>query len=536
MPGFAEQIESFIRDLPGVFAGMESAVLVGAGGYAHVFRVERPSPLHSDVRETVALKVFGLHALPPAEVAKHFESEKSALARLRGLTETSDDARTLRLVRFHETLQGTWRDRPVFAFVGEYFPDGTLTRWRTGRDRVNLSQLQNLVRDICDGLQFLHERGEVHQDVKPDNIFVVETDQGPDAPDRPRARLGDFGCTRPDGVLTESRTPLFAPDLGEPVDSGGRYDIVSLGCVVAWLIKGKLDPADRRFGKLSVWVLDTPRDRATVIGADARWYRDVTALLLEATRHEANRRPGAAGFGARFDRACEANAKRAHRRQKLREVWHRGIQPLLPSIIALLLVVAATVVASFRHRMPEGARPMGAGVVGVHETERSWLSWLARRNVAEAGGYILLAAESAPDRVRWQLPMRGPVRHLVFAGELPLVFESDSAIVWLDPDSGRMLRVQLGANDAVERAGTTIIPAVPDSPGAALRAVPGGILRWLQDGMLEIWQPTDDGAWIRTIQHRLRVPADNVFWNPETNQLEARLADGATLPIDLLVW
>ncbi|MGE0433273.1 MAG: protein kinase, partial [Planctomycetota bacterium] len=365
----AEQVESFSRDLPRVFAGVIQPVLVGAGGRAHVFRVERPSPISPDTRETVAIKVFGLHALAPAEVERHFESEKKALARLRRLTDGSDDVRVMRLVRFHETLRGTWRDRPVFAFVGEYFRDGTLSRWRQQRDRVSLPQLQSLLRDIADALQFLHERGEVHQDVKPDNIFVVETDHAPDAPDRPRARIGDFGCTRPDGVLTESRTPLFAPDIGEPLDSGGRYDVFALGCVLAFLIKGKLEVADRRFGRMSPLVLEPARARAVVVGADDRWYRDATALLQDATRQDPARRPDARQLADRFDRICEANQRRADRRAARGAMWRDAVIPMWPSWAAIALLVVLTIVAAIardaRSWMPAGAETWSDDVIGV---------------------------------------------------------------------------------------------------------------------------------------------------------------------------
>ncbi|WCJ21377.1 hypothetical protein M5689_003535 [Euphorbia peplus] len=85
---------------------------------------------------------------------------------------------------------------------------------------------------IAKALQFIHERGIAHLDVKPDNIYVKNGVH----------KLGDFGCA----TLLNQSLPIEEGDarympqeiLNEIYDHLDKVDIFSLGAVIYELIRG----------------------------------------------------------------------------------------------------------------------------------------------------------------------------------------------------------------------------------------------------------------------------------------------------------
>jgi serine/threonine protein kinase len=90
----------------------------------------------------------------------------------------------------------------------------------------------NFLIQICNGLQYAHQHGIVHQDIKPANIFILPDD---------KIKILDFGLACPFGsenFLTG--TPFYmSPEQVQcfPVDQ--RSDIYSLGLVVYEMLTGK---------------------------------------------------------------------------------------------------------------------------------------------------------------------------------------------------------------------------------------------------------------------------------------------------------
>ncbi|XP_031258909.1 wee1-like protein kinase isoform X2 [Pistacia vera] len=98
---------------------------------------------------------------------------------------------------------------------------------------------------IAKALQFIHERGIAHLDVKPDNIYVKNGVY----------KLGDFGCaTRLDNSLPiEEGDARYMPQeiLNEKYDHLDKVDIFSLGASVYELIRGSpLQEAGPQFSNL----------------------------------------------------------------------------------------------------------------------------------------------------------------------------------------------------------------------------------------------------------------------------------------------
>ncbi len=91
--------------------------------------------------------------------------------------------------------------------------------------------------EVLEGLQYAHEQGVLHRDVKPSNILIEESG---------RARLADFGLARlaGPGSLTRTGVLLGTPEYMSPEQADGqepdrRSDLYSLGIVLYEMLTGR---------------------------------------------------------------------------------------------------------------------------------------------------------------------------------------------------------------------------------------------------------------------------------------------------------
>jgi serine/threonine-protein kinase PpkA len=132
------------------------------------------------------------------------------------------------------TVHDIGAEDSVYYLASEYLPAGTL---RERMDRITTAEVLDVARDIASGLQFAHEKGFVHRDVKPGNIMFRANGT---------AVLADFGIAKAMksvSAATMAGNAIGTPDYMSPEQAqasmiDGRSDLYSLGAVIYECLAG----------------------------------------------------------------------------------------------------------------------------------------------------------------------------------------------------------------------------------------------------------------------------------------------------------
>eukprot|EP00755_Sulcionema_specki_P026047 Sspe_Gene.84725::Locus_55623_Transcript_1_1_Confidence_1.000_Length_2625::g.84725::m.84725 len=118
----------------------------------------------------------------------------------------------------------------------ELVDGGSLTSVLHEFGRFSEPILRNYVRQIVNGLHYLHDNGVLHRDIKPANILVATNGT---------VKLADFGASKAMGALTDGEdaslagTPMYMAPETIRGDHSFASDIWALGCTVVELATGK---------------------------------------------------------------------------------------------------------------------------------------------------------------------------------------------------------------------------------------------------------------------------------------------------------
>ena len=128
--------------------------------------------------------------------------------------------------------------RPWYYLVMPYVEGGNLRDYLLKRKRLPLEEAASFTDQIASALQYAHDQGVMHRDVKPSNILLR-----PDG----YAYLVDFGLAKAlmGGIsLTNSGAMVGTPEYMAPEQSNGvndyRSDIYSLGIILYQMLTGRV--------------------------------------------------------------------------------------------------------------------------------------------------------------------------------------------------------------------------------------------------------------------------------------------------------
>ncbi|MBO9386565.1 MAG: protein kinase [Thermomicrobium sp.] len=192
---------------------------IGEGGMAVVYRgydllLGRP----------VAIKVLRGQFAADASFLRRFEREAQAAARLS-----------------HPNIVSVYdvgRDGAIHYIVMEFVPGKTLKQLILERAPIPLDETIRIIRQVAAALDYAHQHGLVHRDIKPQNILVDE---------RGFVKVTDFGIAKgiSDVSLTEAGFGMGTVHYVSPEQARGEpatpaSDIYSLGVVIYEMLTNRL--------------------------------------------------------------------------------------------------------------------------------------------------------------------------------------------------------------------------------------------------------------------------------------------------------
>ncbi|NIO68957.1 MAG: protein kinase, partial [Anaerolineae bacterium] len=190
---------------------------LGRGGMATVYKAYQPS-----LDRYVAVKVLSTFLAQDPDFTARFQREARAVANLN-----------------HPNILPVYdygQERELIYIVMRYVEGGTLQDM-LGQS-LDLDTTVEIIAQVGGALDYAHQRGLVHRDVKPSNVLMAEGSW---------ALLSDFGLvrmTRASTRITKTGvamgTPTYiAPEQAQDRDVDGRSDIYSLGVVLFEMLTGR---------------------------------------------------------------------------------------------------------------------------------------------------------------------------------------------------------------------------------------------------------------------------------------------------------
>lgn len=352
---------------------------LGRGGHGIVFLAQDEA-----LGRRVALKVPRPECLLSKPMRRRFVREAQAAARL---------AHPHLLTVFE-----SGEDGPLCYLASAYCTGPTLSAWRQAHAGPVPERLAaRIVSALADGVHYAHDRGVLHRDIKPGNVFLDATPQGfvqvggDEAGSLCVPKLGDFGLARLDEDVTDATrtgaivgTPAYmAPEqaLGDRAAIGAGTDVYGLGTILFELLTGKAPFRGRTDAEILKQVFNDEvphvrslrRDISADLGA-------ICAKCLE--RNPSERYASAADLAAdlnRFLRDESTLARPLPNRERLLR-WARKrpaiAASLLLAVVAALSVLSGSLLVSqrlarlVREKDQESQRAYGAlALAGRREAE-----------------------------------------------------------------------------------------------------------------------------------------------------------------------
>ena len=207
---------------------------LGRGGMGEVWRAS-----HQLLTREAAIKfirpesLVGLSAEESRTMIRRFELEARTTASL-------SSAHTVALYDFGVSDDGT------FYYIMELLEGFDLDLLVRRFGPLPPARVVHLLTQMCESLDEAHEKGLIHRDVKPANIYLCRSGlrrdfikvldfglvarRGPTAPSEQRLTLQEFAIGTP---------AYMTPEIALGLELDRRSDLYGLGCVAYWLITAR---------------------------------------------------------------------------------------------------------------------------------------------------------------------------------------------------------------------------------------------------------------------------------------------------------
>lgn len=249
--------------------------VLGKGGMGMVFLGHDPQ-----LDRAVAVKIMLPKFAANRDAKQRFLREARAAAKLK-----SDH-----IVSIYQVSE----DRGVPFLAMEYLEGAPLDQFLQGNRRLSVPQIVRIGRETAKGLAAAHEKGLIHRDIKPGNLWLDKTHAG-------RVKILDFGLARSekeDVHLTQSGAIVGTPAYMAPEQARGdkavdaRADLFSLGCVLYRLCAGEIPfKGETTMGVLLAIAMNEP---TAPVRIDPNIPAPLSDLIMQLLDKDPARRPASA--------------------------------------------------------------------------------------------------------------------------------------------------------------------------------------------------------------------------------------------------
>lgn len=330
--------ETFSGKAPEMIGRYRIVRTIAHGGMGAVYEAVQDSP-----HRTVALKVIRPGLATP-KVVRRFEYEAQILGLLRHPN----------IAQIHEAsmAETTLGMQPFFAM--EYVEGLSILEHVRAHELDARGRLELLL-PIYEAVQYAHQKGVIHRDLKPGNILVDESGC---------PKILDFGVARATDLDVQATTlktnfgelvgtvPYMSPEQvgGDPAQIDTRSDIYALGVLTFQLLVDRLpfEAHDKQLMELLHEIRDVDAPRLGTL--DRSFRGDLETIVAKSLEKEKTRRyPTAAALDSDVRRYLQnepIEARPATRTYRLSKFVRRNRGLVAGMAAALLILVAGTVATS----------------------------------------------------------------------------------------------------------------------------------------------------------------------------------------------
>lgn len=251
---------------------------LGEGGMGAVYLAE-----HVVIEKKLVLKVLALELTRRQDLVARFLQEARSASRIghENVIDISD---------FGQSAEG-------YVYIAmEYLEGKDLGEVVRGEGSLSWPRVQNILVQICRALRAAHDKGIVHRDMKPENIFLIRREGRPEF-----VKILDFGIAKVMGVdptgprLTRTGmifgTPEYmSPEQAEGKDADHRVDVYAVGCIAYHLITGHTPFMAENFMALLTKHLTEDPVPPSVRRPDLGISAEMDAMVLKALEKDRDRR------------------------------------------------------------------------------------------------------------------------------------------------------------------------------------------------------------------------------------------------------
>jgi tRNA A-37 threonylcarbamoyl transferase component Bud32 len=258
---------------------------IGAGAFATVFHAE-----HVELKSAVAVKVFRpWQGNDSPQALDRFRREGASACRVNHPNAVS-------------VLDSGISEAGIAYLVMELLRGVTVADLLTRHGRLPFARCAEILAPVCDALAEAHEKGLVHRDIKPDNIFLNQTPRGE------VVKVLDFGIAKIVADVAEDErnanaeqtrglvgTPSYvAPERVAGRDYDGRADVYGVGVTLYVMVTGRLPfPVPKGQSPFATAWMHVSQDPVPPRDVVPDLRPEIAAFMLRALARDPDERPTA---------------------------------------------------------------------------------------------------------------------------------------------------------------------------------------------------------------------------------------------------